>query len=145
MSAYLIDELPVIQYPLVNRFYRQESYSAKAGRCDTVFVVRYQHQIVAAVILVSYPQQRYFMRAMVVGESFRGQGVGTLLLRHIQPWLVRLLSQGGHCYCFPFAGLQTFYEQGGFHLCSVTQLPESLQGAYCRYSQHRSLLIMQFA
>lgn len=128
----------------MNRFYRQALYPAKAGRNDKAFVVRHEGNIIAALVLVSHPNKRYLMRAMFISEAFRRQGLGTLLLRHIQPWLVALSSQGGCCYCFSLTHLQAFYEQGGFRLCSLGLLPEPLQRAYCRYSERQDLLVMQF-
>jgi len=134
------EHLEPIQLPLVNRFYKQCRYSAKANRSDEVYVLRLQGQIVAALRLSSKPEQHLFLRSMCVHPEHRRKGLGAALLKALGPVLA-----AQPVYCFPFSHLEVFYENAGFK----RQVPESVASfihdpwaSYCR--QGRDIIIMTF-
>ncbi len=143
LSDYKVEAIENIQLPLVNRFYKDCRYSAKAGRGEFVYVVRERGVIVAAVRLQSKPDW-LFLRSMCVAPEFRGQGIGSLLL----DGLGALLSQH-HCFCYPFEHLHDFYAEGGFSLVSECQgaeqeIPQFMTEPLERYrKQGRKLILMR--
>lgn len=169
-----IEALAQVTYPLVNRFYRDQSYPAKAGREDLVWVARDGTTIVAALTLIPQQNHSFWLRGMVVASAYRGQGVGLLLLNAVCSELQdRLLlnklaaksiantvdveamqgddqgkdnRQAIPCYCFPFAELEYFYQQAGFRRIEASHLPSDyLKGAYTRYcEQGRDLIVMVY-
>ena len=133
-----IECLAPLQLPLVNRFYRQCRYAAKAGRGEQVYVVKAQGSIVAAVRLVPKPQHHRFLRSFCVAPPYRRQGVGTYLLRALAPALAP-----APCYCFPFARLQAFYAAAGFVVREPQALPDFIQQPFNRYRlQGRDIIVM---
>ena len=136
-----IEALDPSGYPLVNRFYRDLSYPAKAGRDDIVWVARQSSSIVGALVLVPQGDVCMWLRGMVVAPSSRAQGVGAALLQQCLTELV-----GVSCYCFPFVQLQAFYQQAGFRVIESDQLPTAyLRGAFSSYCQQgKSLLAMVY-
>ncbi|MYM62777.1 GNAT family N-acetyltransferase [Pseudomaricurvus sp. HS19] len=121
-NPYHVEQLPVVQYPLVNKFYKDTGYGGNAGREELVYVVRNPGGIVAAVRLQPKSDGWLFLRAMCVAPQLRGQGVGRLLLQG----LGELLSSQA-VYCYPFDHLVSFYTAGGFQLLDAEQQPAGLQ------------------
>ncbi len=133
-SAYQIEQLPVLQYPLVNKFYKDTGYGGKAGRDELVYVVRGPAAIVAAVRLQPKGNGWLFLRAMCVAPALRGQGVGRLLLQGLGPLLA-----SRPVYCYPFEHLISFYGDGGFRQPGDESLqagvPHFMAEALQRYRQ----------
>jgi len=134
----IFERLEPIQLPLVNRFYKECRYSAKANRSDEVYVLRHGGKIVAALRLSLKPEQNFFLRSMCVHPEYRRKGLGAELLKALGP-VLSLQS----VYCFPFSHLEGFYGNAGFE----RQLPESVASfirdpwaSYCR--QGRDIIIM---
>ena len=131
-----IEKLESLYLPLVNRFYKNCRYSAKAGRGEEVYVAKMAGQIIAAVRLSPKGGNRFFLRSFCVSPEYRRQGVGRILLRGIEPKL-----QAIFCYCYPFRYLQGFYQQAGFR--PVEQVPDTILQPYQRYCrQGRDIIIM---
>lgn len=141
-APLLVERLSDEKLPLVNRFYRDCRYSAKAGRGDWVYVLRLNNRIVAAVKLVPQirqAQQWLFLRSMCVAPEQRRKNLGSKLLFELQGDLDGQLS-----YCYPFAHLQSFYEQIGF-CCKGegADLPNELFQGQARLNQQgRNVLLM---
>ncbi|GAA5315268.1 MAG: hypothetical protein AseanaTS_04730 [Candidatus Pelagadaptatus aseana] len=135
---YLVEQLDSQLLPLVNKFYKSCRYSAKAGREDVVFVVRSDQQMIAAVRLQYRQDGVYFLRSMCVAPEYRRQGVGTVLLNGMLPFLTQVL-----CYCYPFDHLESFYAQSGFTTIAPEAAEPYMLEAYHRYlKQGRKLLLM---
>jgi len=134
----IVERLEPIQLPLVNRFYKDCRYSAKATRSDEVYVLRQGGKIVAALRLSSKPEHNLFLRSMCVHPEYRRRGLGAELLTALGPVLTLQ-----PVYCFPFSHLEAFYSNAGFE----RQMPESVASfirdpwaSYCR--QGRDIIIM---
>jgi len=148
-AQFQIVELPDIQLPLVNRFYKDSGDSAKAGRGDRVFVVRGYSEpnstvskIVAAVRLQEKAGGWWFLRSMCVAPELRGQGVGRALLAGLKDFL-----SDNSCFCYPFKHLQHFYELAGFELIAseeVVRQPHFMTEPFERYRrQGRKIILMR--
>ena len=133
-----IERLQPLQLPLVNRFYRDCRYSARAGRGEAVYVARAEGRIIAAVRLVPKPDNHCFLRSFCVAPSWRRQAVGRRLLQALVPVL-----EGRRCYCFPFTHLQEFYRSAGFIAVAAQTQPDFIADPYHRYCrQGRDILLM---
>ncbi len=137
MSEYSLQQVPALQLPLVNKFYKHCRTSARAGRDETVYVLKCGSDIVAAVRL--QPREGwYFLRSMYVDPACRGQGVGSTMLQGLQPFL-----QAHASYCYPFVELQAFYAQGGFFSLAEADAPAFMVDALQRYrAQGRAICLM---
>ena len=142
-------ELPEIQLPLVNRFYKDSGDSAKAGRGDRVFVVRRYHEsnatvshIVAALRLQVKSDDWWFLRSMCVAPVLRGQGLGRKLLEGLEGFLAE-----HSCFCYPFEHLEHFYGLAGFELIApeeVSYQPGFMSEPFGRYRrQGRKIILMK--
>ncbi|WP_179957829.1 GNAT family N-acetyltransferase [Exilibacterium tricleocarpae] len=134
----VIEPLPPLQLPLVNRFYRDCRYSAKAGRGELVYVARGQGRMLAAVRLVPQVDNHLFLRSFCVAPEQRRRTIGRQLLEALVPVL-----HGYRCYCFPFRYLQDFYGRIGFVAAQPHTQPDFIAGPYRRYCrQGRDIVIM---
>ncbi len=140
-SRYQLQQLPELQIPLLNKFYKQCRYAAKAGRGELLFVLKDSEagqQIVAGVRLLANDHGWYFLRSMCVSPAVRGQGLGSQLLEQMADFL-----QTHRVYCFPFSPLQSFYTQAGFFLLPPEQAPAFMREPFQRYTlQGRDICLM---
>ena len=137
-TRFKLEQLTDVQLPLVNKFYKQARYSSKAGRGETVFVLREASVIVAAVRFEPKRDGWLFLRAMCVLPAKRGQGVGRIFLELLERFL-----QEHPVYCFPFDHLCEFYGAAGFTQHSVELLPEFVLTPFQRYTQQgRKICVM---
>lgn len=65
---------------------------------------------------------------MCVSSDARRKGIGSQLLKHIQPDLKNI-----ECYCFPFTHLQRFYADAGFLPFAPESAPEAITDKFNRY------------
>lgn len=155
--SYSIECVDPLRLPLVNRFYKNCRYSAKAGRGEVVYALQQDGSIQAATRLVPYTLQEQdlqplmlltgadrplnrclFLRSMCVNPERRGAGLGAALLQA----LIEPLNQG-FSYCYPFSHLHDFYAQIGFKQVSQERVPGFISEPYQRYCrQGRDIIIM---
>jgi len=132
------EHLEPIQLPLVNRFYKDCRYSAKANRSDEVYVLRHDGKIVAALRLSLKLEQHLFLRSMCVHPEYQRKGLGAALLKALGPVLAQQ-----PVYCFPFTHLEGFYGNAGFERKSPESVASFIRdpwASYCR--QGRDIIIM---
>jgi len=70
------------------------------------------------------------LRGMYLEKSLQRNGVGTSLIKHIEPVLNEATS-----YCLPFAHLSEFYGQIGFEEISSDSLPDFLVARFKKYQE----------
>jgi len=70
------------------------------------------------------------LRGMYLEKSLQRNGVGTSLIKHIEPELNEATS-----YCLPFAHLSEFYGQVGFKKVSSDSLPDFLVARFKKYQE----------
>lgn len=132
--------LAPIAYPLVNRFYKQAREKGKTQSSDEIYVARIEQQIVAAVRLCPISESKLLLRSLAVLPEYRRTGIGTQFMTYV-------IEQIGtrECWCYPFAWLQIFYEQFGFHKVEPEDAPEFIRTPFENYQrQGRDILIMAF-
>ncbi len=133
-----VEQVEALSLPLVNRFYKGCRYSAKAGRGETVFVIKVDGTIAGAVRLTPKANNYFFLRSMCIDPEWRRQGLGKQLLMGITPFL-----KGINCYCYPFSHLLAFYGEAGFVHIEEEGTPAWIQQPYQRYCQQgRDIKIM---
>ncbi len=133
-----VEQVEPLSLPLVNRFYKHCRYSAKAGRGETVFVVKVDGSIAGAVRLTPKADNYFFLRSMCIDPAWRRQGLGKQLLSGIMPFLDKV-----NCYCYPFSHLLAFYAEAGFKHTALESVPGWIMQPYQRYCQQgRDIQIM---
>ncbi len=134
----LFQQLDPLQLPLVNRFYKECRYPAKAGRGEKVFVLKAGTSIVAAVRLSPKADNTLFLRSMCVAPDSRRLGYGARLLQGIEPVLAQQSS-----YCFPFEHLLSFYERAHYQVQTPESVPSFIRDPFENYRrQGRNIIIM---
>jgi predicted N-acetyltransferase YhbS len=68
------------------------------------------------------------LRGMRVADSHQGRGMGTALLRELEPLLANQ-----DCYCIPFSHLEQFYSSIGFEVLEDGLVPAFLAERAARY------------
>lgn len=140
----VIERLAPIQFPLVNRFYKEAGHKGKARGDDIVYVVREQGKIIAAVRLcpTQPPHSEWLLlRGMWVLPSKQRQGIGSELMVA----LMHALSDR-KIWCYPFRHLEAFYGLFGFSTLLPEMAPEFMAGPFEAYSRAgKKILIMQFS
>ncbi|MCP4603371.1 MAG: GNAT family N-acetyltransferase [Proteobacteria bacterium] len=101
-------------------FYRECGYGGSAKPSDDLWVAMHKDQIIGAV-RVCREQGFLILRGMYIAEEQRRKGIGTKLLKRIK------LEIHEECYCLPYAKLERFYSQIGFHRTAYSLLPPFLK------------------
>lgn len=133
-NSFDFEEVDTLALALINRFYKQCRYPAKAGKGDQVYSLRHNGELVAAVKLMPKDcdgQPWLFLRAMCVLPSRQSEGIGAQFLE-------RLSTIYKHpVYCYPFDHLVGFYRAGGFYLPAADQdLPTMITSGRQRLLEH---------
>jgi predicted N-acetyltransferase YhbS len=125
------------QKKLIQRFYKNNHYSAAFIGNDQCFVLTAQQQIIASVI-ISEVEQQYFLHALVVNEQYRRQGLGMKLVNTTQTAFNNLV-----CFAEPDVG--QFYTRLGFTASPAAMLCNGLQHRYRAYqAKHPQLAIYYY-
>ena len=108
----LFEIQPAERFALVDRFYRAQGYKVKCASQERVYTQGIEGEgLVAAARLVPQASGHYWLRNLLVKETWRGQGVAKTLMRQL---LFDIAPKG--CYCFALPHLKSFYEDLGFIL-----------------------------
>lgn len=120
------EQLPVIQLPLVNKFYKTHGARGKAKGNERVWVVKVKGEIVAAARIADISGCD-FLTGVHVAEDFQGKGIakaliGTMLRQCQKP-----------LYTFPYSYLIGMYDRLGYTEITSEELPKPLQQRFGRY------------
>lgn len=135
----------------INKFYKKNGHKGKANGNDRVFYAytlnEDEKQIIAAVRLCpvtddlhtseSIRTEEFWLRSMWVKKELRQQGIGQALLTSMQDFLQRHA-----CFCFPYDHLQYFYQQAGFNLMEMDEVPAPLADKYLGYKNAGEKIIL---
>ena len=136
-EPFTFRELNKQQFPLVNRFYKENGHKGKARGGERVFTLTVNGSIQAA--LRACPDaDGYLLRGVWVAISQRNQGLGSALLKNV----LTVLSPKP-CWCFPYGHLKAFYQRAGFSEPKATEVPTAINTRYQGYKvKQPGLLVM---
>ena len=110
-------ELAETERERVNAFYQLTTYKRPVSPNDRVFVVESSNEILGA-LRIELLNDVQTLRGMYLHPEHLRTGIGTRLLRHVEPTLNNRLS-----FCIPFQHLREFYSQVNFQ--QVTEFSEA--------------------
>ncbi|MCE0493515.1 GNAT family N-acetyltransferase [Vibrio salinus] len=142
MEKLQFHHLEPIQFPLIQRFYKQFYPTSKPKRNEKALIVRAADtlNIVACVRFRQVDPHYQLLTGMAVSTEQRGQGIGKALLAYCQQNIL-----DNKCYCFAYSHLTDFYKAHGFVPLEAGQLPLSIKVLYHRYTNSgKSLVAMQY-
>jgi GNAT superfamily N-acetyltransferase len=120
MTASL-EGLPNSQFGDARAFYQRVGYRGGIADDCSVFVARSGGAIIGVVRLA--PEQGVIaLRGMMIAKSHQRRGIGTRLLRFVEPSL-----SACDAYCLPHDWLEGFYGRAGFVKIDPADAPRHLQ------------------
>ena len=117
-----VDELDAVAH-----LYHATGYPGRANADDRTLVALIEAAIVGVVRLCC-EHGVMVLRGMRVADSHQGRGIGTALLRELEPLLANQ-----DCYCLPFSHLERFYSSIGFEVLQDRLVPAFLAERAARY------------
>lgn len=123
--------LQPLELDRIQAFYRLTGYDSPLEPLDEVLVVEEGQEIKAAVRLC-HEADVIVLRGLMVLESCRRAGIGSMLLGYAQTAL-----GDRDCYCIPYSHLEGFYGRSGFLRIDPASAPVFLRE---RYELYRSKL-----
>ncbi len=113
----------------IQRFYKQQNYSARFLGFDSCYLIRSNNRIIATVIVsqLSECHKQSLIHALVVDKNQLHQGFATLLLTYAAKHHKNLI-------CFADNSLSMLYNKAGFIEINYNVLSEQLN---IRYQQYR--------
>lgn len=131
-SSPVFIHLRPLQFPLVNRFYKECGFAVACGRLEQVYCLRSGAseggEITAAARFLPTCGDHVILRNLCVLPQQRGMGLARSLM---QQSLQQLVNSA--CYCFTEGRLQKFYESLGFLSLSLEQTPQDIAERYRAY------------
>lgn len=125
-------------YAVVKQFYGVVGYYQELDPQDSVVIATIDDCIVGCCRLCK-ENEASVIRGVQVHPHYRGQGIGSRLLRAVTD----LLGQE-ECYCLPFTYLEDFYGKVGFTRIDEKQAPAWFYERYCHYkNQSLDVIIMK--
>lgn len=133
-----LNRLNKTQVKIVNRFYRQCRARGKANKGDEVYVYKEDGNIIAALRLTLFDDE-YLLRNLAVLESYRGQGIGSELVRNV------IAQSDKTLVTFPFRHLNTFYQSLGFTPIEINDVTREIGKRFVAYlDKGRDIQLMGF-
>lgn len=131
---------PPGRFALVDRFYREQGYKVKCAPNERVYTQSIEGDgFVAAARLVPQASGHYWLRNLLVKDSWRGQGLAKSIMRQL---LLDIAPNG--CYCFALPHLKIFYQGLGFIL-DPADCPDDIAARFRTYrSRGRDWLLMGY-
>lgn len=110
------------------RLYRATGYSGRVDVENDRALVALTGDVLVGVVRLCREHHVTVLRGMRVAASFQRRGVGTALLRGLEPLLT-----AQDCYCLPFSHLERFYALIGFQPMQDGEVPSFLAARTERY------------
>lgn len=104
----------------INTFYQQQGYHSDWSDTERAFVCM-EGSIIVGCVKVETIHKAAILRGMYVDSQYQRQGIGTRLLKHIEPILNQRLS-----YCMPLAHVANYYKKIRFIEVAESEYPEFL-------------------
>ncbi|MFW7523573.1 GNAT family N-acetyltransferase [Vibrio ostreicida] len=139
MDKFTIETLPPMKLPLVTRLYKAH-YPAGKAKKDELTIVGYLNSSIVAVVRFRTIEEYRLLTGMLVIPEHQGYGLGHQLLKHCHSYELR---EGD--FCFSYKHLISLYQQFDFHTVSNSELPNTLQALFTRYTRSgKALIPMQY-
>ncbi|WP_448213449.1 GNAT family N-acetyltransferase [Colwellia sp. MEBiC06753] len=121
---------------VLKQFYKAQQYSAKFKGFDHAFTASKNDQVIAACIYSQLVMEntQLLLHALVVDNSFRGQGVASKLITFSQQTLPKHFDQ---IVCFSQPYLNSFYQSNAFAMATTEQLAPFLAERYNAYLKNQ--------
>ena len=128
----VIEKLPPIKHPLLQRFYREQNSSVRPAKEATHWVLSENQQWIAAASVRLLPDSdQGWLTGLHVHSQFRQRG-------YAQTFLLNVQANYSKIWLFCEPKLIEFYPHCGYQL--TEELPESLTIRLARYRQHKTLV-----
>lgn len=127
----LIEPLPALQMPLLNKFYKQHRSRVRSSD-EHAWVAR--RQCILAALKLSPVADGHWLTGLFTDPAVRNQGVAGRLVKEA------LDANPGPVWLFCEPALTAFYARLGFEPCG--QLPPELSGRLSRYQRSRPLVAL---
>ncbi|WCE29341.1 GNAT family N-acetyltransferase [Vibrio sp. SCSIO 43137] len=105
----------------IDNFYQQQGYHSNWSETERAFVCLNRGKVIGSV-KVELIHSVTILRGMYVDSSFQRQGIGSRLLKLIEPVLNEKTA-----YCMPLTEAAEFYKQIGFREIAGCEYPAFLQ------------------
>jgi len=121
------------------RFYKQQQYRAGLLGFDTVYIIKHEGVIIAAVILSALikDNSQLFLHGLVVDKNFLHQGLASDLLQYSQN-----IHSAKSIVCFANNELSELYQKNGFALSNEKKLLSPLLARYLQYKKTNNALLV---
>ena len=129
-------ELEKVQFPLADRFYKENNHKGKTRSNERVFAVKQAHTFKAALRACG-KANGYLLRSVWVEQNSRGDGIGHQLMLST----LDVLSPAP-CWCYPYDHLEYFYRKAGFRITSSDNVPDEIATPFLRYQQQGQKLLL---
>ncbi|WP_206486405.1 GNAT family N-acetyltransferase [Thalassotalea sp. G2M2-11] len=117
----------------VLRFYKQQHYSARYLGFDHVYIIEYDNNIIAAVMVSNIKPNANvsLLHALVVDKAYQRQGLATKLLQHV-------FKHHGTIICFAQPFLAPLYQSVAMATLTLAQIEQQLSPElYLRYLAYK--------
>ena len=112
----------------VARLYRATGYAGRVDPENDRALVALVGDVFVGVVRLCHEYRVTVLRGMRVADSYQRRGIGTALLRGLEPLLT-----AQDCYCLPFTHLERFYSLIGFQTMQDGEVPGFLSARTARY------------
>lgn len=131
MIDHIIERIPPMQFPLVNRFYKETGYQGTARGNDIVFVLREHGKIIAAVRLCPGNEGEHdwlLLRGLWVRPERQRRGLASALMTHVVSYITNR-----KVWCYPDKPLEHFYARYGFETIDPVSMDSFILGPFEAY------------
>lgn len=130
-------QIPTIEIPLVNKFYKGNNARGKAKRHDNVWVAK-TTEIIAAC-KVQTIGSHYLLTGLMVSKPWRNKKIGQMLISRL------LINQEKSIYTFPYISLVPWYLSLGFKQIELSEIPDAIQEKFAVYHQQgRNISVLRY-
>lgn len=119
--------LDPLRFPLVARFYKTHYPAGKPKKDEIIWTAENSSGLFGSVRFRQFPNFQ-LLTGMLIAPEQRGKKQGEAFLNAVQTQI-----QTKACYCLAYRYLEKLYNDAGFEVIEVSNLPEELRGRYQSY------------
>jgi len=120
----------------IQRFYKQQKYSASFLGFDHCYLIKSNGTIIASVIIsfIESNNQQAFLHALVVDKKHQKRGIATKLINSIE-------SNYSSIICFANSNMIDFYQKLDFQVTNSELIKPIIEKRFIRYKQNSPNLL----